>query len=108
MQDIEIIIDGVRKVLPEIQVEVVGFASAKGDDLWRFSIPGSERTIQIESRDGQCPFLVETDEQSSGEALRASTTEHGVSMITKYLRAASVGQAVILDGDKYWQPESGQ
>ncbi len=64
MRDVEKIIELVRAIHPEVQVEQlkVSHPGADDDGLWFFSQPESPFEVQIESSDGMCPFLTETNE----------------------------------------------
>lgn len=91
-RDIDRIVQEVRERLPEVVVEQLQVPHPADDDgLWFFSLPGIGKNIQIESSLGECPFIVETDEQSSHEALRAVTVFETVSYVVDYLLALSKG-----------------
>jgi hypothetical protein len=103
-RDIDIIIEKVRERLPVVAVrqhEVVN--PADDDGIWWFSLPGVKRDVHVESSFASCPFVIETDEQSSGEALRASSVEQTVQLIVEYLVAASKQSgAILLSAERYW------
>ena len=102
-RDIDLIIDGVAQKLPSaIVTQIKPNHPVDDDGLWWFSLPGVASEIQIESFDGTCPFLVETDEQCCRTALRASTVEQAVRFISDYLNAASEGRPIQLEGKQYW------
>ena len=48
-------------------------------------------------------FLVETDEQSSKDALKAATVQEAIRMIVEYLTAAKASQSTHITGPLYWQ-----
>lgn len=99
-RDIDQIIQQVTQRIPKVVVTQLKVKYPADDDgLWWFSIPGTEREIQIESSYGACPFLVESHEQSSSEALRASTVAEAVRLIVAYLEAVSEGRTVALVGE---------
>ena len=103
-RDINQIIEQVTQRLPGAVATQMGPTHASDDDgLWWFSLPGVAPRIQIESPSGACPFLVESDEQSSGEALRAGTIDEAVKFIVDYLIAASEGRSLRLHGELYWK-----
>jgi hypothetical protein len=102
-RDIDQIIERVMHRLPSAVVDQIRPSHSSDEDgLWWFSLPGVERRIQIESTSGTCPFLVESDEQSSNEALRASTIDVAVQLIVDYLTAASEGRSLRLQGELFW------
>ncbi|MBN1911226.1 MAG: hypothetical protein JW818_15885 [Pirellulales bacterium] len=104
--DIDQIILAVRHI-PEITVRQLQGGSPTDDDgIWYFSTTGLDRDISLESG-GNCPFVVETEEQSSADALRASSIEEAVRMITDYLTAASKGMPMRLKGKLCWEVSSG-
>ena len=73
------------------------------DGIWWFSLPGEKRDVHVESSFGNGPFLIETGEQSSEEALRASSVDQAVQLIVEYLTAVSKQIApVILNAERYW------
>ncbi len=105
-RDIDRIIEQVKILLPEakvIQEPKHNHAAYYDNGIWYFSLPAIRTDIQIESTYGECPFVVETNEQSSREALKASTVEEAIRLIVEYLSAASEGRAIQLDGERYWQ-----
>ncbi len=85
-RDIELVILSVQQELPDVSVWQLQKRHPGDDDgLWFFSLPGLEKDIQIESSTGNCPFLVETEEQSSYEARTAQTVKEVTRMIVEYL-----------------------
>ncbi|MEO6993017.1 MAG: hypothetical protein ABI273_05285 [Lacunisphaera sp.] len=102
--DIEQVIDIVRLRLPSAMVtQIKGVHRADDVGIWWFSLPGVKPEMHVESSSGNCPFLIETDEQSSGEALRASTVEQAGQLVTDYLNAKLVGRTIELRGERYWK-----
>jgi hypothetical protein len=88
MKDIYSIIEKVKQIFPEIEVEQLKVKfSADDDGLWYFYLPDVKQNIQIESSYGLCPFIVETDEQSSYDARTAKTIDEAVEMIVEYLES---------------------
>ena len=64
--DIEQVIQRIISICPTIkirQLEVL-HPGADDDGLWFFTWPGSNLQVQIESPNGMCPFLIETDESN--------------------------------------------
>jgi hypothetical protein len=103
-RDIDIIIEKVREHLPTAAVNQLMVVNPTDDDgIWWFSLPDVERDVHVESSFGNCPFLIETTEQSSEEALRASSVDQAVQQIVEYLTAASKQLApIILTAEPYW------
>lgn len=64
MRDVEQIIGRIREKCPAVKVRqlMVLHAGADDDGLWFFRQPESPFEVQIESTNGTCPFLIETDE----------------------------------------------
>lgn len=87
MRDIDQIIEGVKRQLPDVEVEQMHKCFPADDDgLWWFRLPGVKKDIQIESSYGVCPFIVEHDDmKSSTEAATARTPDEAVAMIVGYL-----------------------
>ena len=104
LRDIDIIIAKVREQLPAVAVEQLQVVHPADDDgIWWFSLPGVKRDVHVESSFATCPFVIETDEQSSDKALRASSVDQAVQLIVEYLAAASKQLApIILSGERYW------
>ena len=104
VRDIDIIIKEARERLPALMVRQHEDAHSSGDDgIWWFSLPGVKRDVHIESSSATCPFVVETDDQSSDEALRASSVDQAVRLIVEYSTAASTRSGPIyLSADRYW------
>ena len=85
-RDIDTIIAIVKQYLPSVIVSQLQKKRPADDDgIWWFELPNCDNDIQIESSTGMCPFLVETNEQSSYHARKAQTIEQAVQMITDYL-----------------------
>jgi hypothetical protein len=64
MRDIEHIIQAITAACPSVtvrQLEVL-HPGADDDGLWFFKGPGSKFEVQIESPNGMCPLLIESDE----------------------------------------------
>jgi len=84
--DIDLIILGVRGALPEVTVRQLQVTHPGDDDgLWFVGLPGVNKDIQLESSTGNCPFVVETDEQSSYQARVVQTVEEVVRIVVDYL-----------------------
>ena len=63
-RDVDIILERLRSEYPEITVEQlkVKFPDADDDGIWFIRHPRTPFEVQIESTEGMCPFLIETDE----------------------------------------------
>jgi hypothetical protein len=64
-----------------IQQLQVSRPGADDDGLWFIDIPGREERAQLESPDGNCPFLIESG--FSAERLRASTMDEVVEAVKR-------------------------
>lgn len=85
-RDIDRIIAAAKQQMPEVRVWQWPKKHPGDDDgIWWFSLPGMPQDIQVESASGNCPFVVETDEQSSYNARRANTVEEVETWIIEYL-----------------------
>jgi hypothetical protein len=61
-RDIDRIIESLKREFPAVQVTQLQVTHPADDDgLWFINVPGKSRKIQIESPDGNCPFLIEFD-----------------------------------------------
>ena len=64
-RDIDSIIHKIREMIPEVNVVQMHKTHAVDDDgLWWFRLPNAKKDIQIESSTGNCPFLIETDDDT--------------------------------------------
>jgi hypothetical protein len=85
-RDIDQIIAAVRQQIPEVIVwQLQKTHPADDDGIWYFRLPETSNDVQIENSSGMCPFLVETDEQSSYQARTTQTVAETVQMIVAYL-----------------------
>jgi len=62
-RDIDQIIEQLKAELPGIEVTQLQVAHPGADDdgVWFIRIPGGDGEVQIESSNGNCPFLIESD-----------------------------------------------
>ena len=85
MRDVDEIIRLIKNICPAIEVQQlqVSHPGADDDGIWFFEQPGSEFEVQIESSEGMCPFVVETDEND----VRITTTsiDETVEIVTRLL-----------------------
>jgi len=86
MRDVDRIIELVRGICPAVEVQQLRLSHPGADDdgIWYFDQPASEFEVQIESPNGMCPFLVETDEND--KRLTARSVEETVEILTRLLR----------------------
>ncbi len=100
-RDIDVVIRRVPQEMPEVEVKQLRVKwPADEDNLWWFDLPEFKASIQIEG--ARCPFLIETNEQSSREAIKATTVDEAVEMIVSYLRSVKSGCPIRLTGEPYW------
>lgn len=89
-RDIDLVIGQVWERLPAVIVRQHQVSNPLDDDhIWWFSLPQVPRNVQVEPTTVNCQFLLETDEQSSATALRASSVAEAVRLIVEYLTRAS-------------------
>lgn len=83
MRDIDLIIEKVKQVFPEIEVQQLKVKFPADDDgLWYFTLPKTN-WIQIEAPYGLCPYIVETDRQNALNQRKAYTVDEVVEMIVE-------------------------
>ena len=95
-RDIDAIIAGVRKRVPDVVVSQlqVKYPGSDDDGLWFFDLPGITKNIQAESSSGQCPFIIEHDDmQSASEAWRVYAVDEAVEKISAYLAELATDQS---------------
>jgi hypothetical protein len=85
MHDVEKIIELIRDMHPEAEVEQLKVLHPGADDdgLWFFVQPESPFQVQIESSTGMCPFLIETNEND--KRVNASTVEEVIEVLSALL-----------------------
>jgi hypothetical protein len=88
-RDIDLITATVKERIPDVQVEQWIKEDPSDDDgLWYFKREGARGEIQLESKSGNCPFVVESDAmKSSAEALKAPTRDEAVKLVTEFLES---------------------
>jgi hypothetical protein len=91
MRDIDQIIQSIMNKCPAMKVRqlIVSHPGADDDGLWFFKWPGSEFEVQIESPQGMCPFLIETDEDVARFATKS--VDETVEILTKLLHLEPPG-----------------
>lgn len=62
-RDIDLIIKELTANVPGVRIEQLGVKRPGADDdgLWFINIDGRKGEVQIESSQGVCPFLIESD-----------------------------------------------
>ena len=67
MRDVDKVISLVRVTNPAVKAKQLKVLHPGADDdgLWFFNQPESPFEVQIESSNGMCPFLIETDETNA-------------------------------------------
>jgi len=64
-RDIDEVIQEVRRRLPGVKCEQLKTKHPLDDrGLWFFDLPETKRTVQVQSWNGMCPFLIEGDDAS--------------------------------------------
>jgi len=86
--DISQVVDALSHRFPTIMIlQQQGSWIADDDGLWWFSLPDTDCRIQVESMNGDCPFLVE----AHGIArLRVSTVDELIRLISEYVAGVSL------------------
>jgi len=80
----------VGQALPDclITQEAAYLPTTHDDGIWYFNLPGMEHSVQIESSDGMCPFLLETEDASGPTARTFASVNETVEVIIAALKAA--------------------
>jgi hypothetical protein len=93
-RDLDEIIKILKVRFPNLRVVQMDKVHPADDDgLWWFRLPGGQKDIQIESPDGTCPFLIESDDDKSPKDARTGhTIEEVVEIVGNYLSGLDVKQ----------------
>jgi hypothetical protein len=87
MRDIDDVIKGVQKICPTVEVEQIKALHPGDDDgIWFFDGPACSYQVQIESSNGMCPFVIETDENET--RFSGKSVEETVQTVCKLLHIA--------------------
>ena len=80
-RDIDLIIERLTANIPDIHIEQlkVRYPGADDDGLWFINIQGYKEQVQIESSEGMCPFIIESD--FVNERFKGYTVEEVVAAI---------------------------
>jgi len=91
MRDIDQIIESIRNIFPAVKVRQLNVSHPGDDDdgIWFLEQADSEFEVQIESPQGMCPFLIETDESSA--CYTTNSIEETVETVAKLLHVKPVG-----------------
>lgn len=86
MRDIDNVIQQILAVCPKARIRQLDVRHPRADDdgLWFFEQPASKFEVQVESTNGTCPFLIETDETK--ERLTTSSVDETVEVLMKLLQ----------------------
>jgi hypothetical protein len=81
LRDIDLIMEQLTANVPGIRIEQlkVPHPGADDDGLWFINLQDREQQVQIESSEGSCPFLIESD--FNNERLYGYTVEEVVATI---------------------------
>ncbi len=83
--DLEAVIRGVKGHFPNIDWQQLPVTHPGDDDgIWFFKLLGSRDEVQIESSDGLCPFLIETNRHDGRQV--AETVEEVVETVVRWLK----------------------
>jgi len=87
-RDVDIIIAAVKRAVPSVTViQMHKTFPADDDGLWWFRLPGIAKDIQIESSEGACPFVIESDDFSCSDAKLGKTKDEVITIVVDYLRS---------------------
>lgn len=83
MRDIDQIIERLTADIHGVRIEQLRVTHPRTDDdgLWFIQIPEREEEVQIESSNGLCPFIIESD--FSPERLAGNSVEEVVATIKR-------------------------
>jgi len=93
MRDIDRIIERLSADLPGVRFQQLQVLHPGTDDdgLWFIRGPGCEDEVQVESSDGNCPFLIETS--CTNERLEGNDVERVVQTVRMLLERGTTGGA---------------
>jgi len=88
MRDIDSIIERVKQQLPDADFYQLTMINPNLDDgIWCFYLPDVEPEVHLESNNGICPFIIETDEHCEEDAIKIDTVDETVKFIVEYLKS---------------------
>jgi len=82
-RDIDRIIERLKAEIPDIHIVQlqVGHPRADDDGLWFIEVPGHTEKVQVESSNGECPFLIESDFSTASS--HGHSVEEVISMVRR-------------------------
>jgi len=85
MRDIDQVIFKIKNICSTTRVRQLKVSHARADDdgIWFFEQPNNEFEVQLESPNGMCPFLIETDEND--KRITTVSVEETVATLTRLL-----------------------
>jgi hypothetical protein len=85
-RDIDLILERLTASIPGVHIEQlkVRHPGADDDDLWFINVQDHEKQVQIESSEGMCPFLIESD--FNNHRLYGDTVEDVVATVKRFYR----------------------
>lgn len=88
-RNIDLIIEQVRNRMHEVTVTHLRKKHpGDGDGIWSFHLPDVEKSIQVESSLGMCPFAIEYDDMcSTDQAIAASDISEIVDVVVACLQS---------------------
>ena len=87
-RDVDIVIEQVRAIHPDVKVEQLNVSHPGADDdgLWFFTLVGQRKNIQVESSTGAAPFIVEHSEMmKSSDTISGASIAQVVREVSAYL-----------------------
>jgi hypothetical protein len=89
MRDIDVITERVKQQIQAVEVYQYHKTHPADDDgVWWFSLPDVEPDIKLDSPNGYCPFMIETNEQWGENARTANDVNQAILIIVDYLKSA--------------------
>jgi len=82
-RDIDRIIERLKAEIPGVHVVrlQVSHPGADDDGLWYIEVPGRAEKVQVESSNGECPFLIESG--FGTERIQGHTVEEVISTVKR-------------------------
>lgn len=89
-RDIHAIMNAVTQALPACSItqEAAYLPTSNDDGIWYFKLPEAERSVQIESSSGMCPFLLETEDEKGPIARPFASVKEIAAFIIASFKAA--------------------
>jgi hypothetical protein len=82
-RDIDRIIERLKAEIPDVHIVQlqVSHPGADDDGLWFIEVPGRAEKVQLESSNGECPFLIESDLSTASS--QGHTVEEVISTVKR-------------------------